>query len=100
METERQNKEDTQFTYNANENTVNKILDDNWILMKLGKDAVGKRVEVYQPFDTTWHKGSVIGMGKQPSTFIVHLDDSREETIELGKQSVRFISQNKKRPRT
>jgi hypothetical protein len=57
METERQNKEDTQFTYNANENTVNKILDDNWILMKLGKDAVGKRVEVYQPFDTTWHKG-------------------------------------------
>lgn len=100
VEMEKQEKEDTQFAYNANENTVNKILDDNWILMKLGKDAVGKRVEVYQPFDNTWHKGSVIGMGEQPSAFIVHLDDSREETIELGKQSVRFISQNKKKPRT
>lgn len=100
VETDRQDKEDTQFTYNANENTVNKIIDDNWILMKLGKDAVGKRVELYQPFDNTWHKGSVIGMGERPSAFIVLLDDSREETIDLDKQSVRFISQNKKRPRT
>ncbi|CAI9103043.1 OLC1v1001461C1 [Oldenlandia corymbosa var. corymbosa] len=30
------------------------ILDANWILQKLGRDAIGKRVEVHQPSDNSW----------------------------------------------
>eukprot|EP01018_Ginkgo_biloba_P032758 Gb_08461 [translate_table: standard] len=99
-EMERQVKEDRESSFNPNEDTVSKIVDDNWILKKLGKDAVGKRVEVYRPSDGTWHKGFVTGMIEKSSTFTVHLDDGRDETLELGKQSVRFISQSKKRSRT
>ncbi|KAK9128708.1 hypothetical protein Syun_017505 [Stephania yunnanensis] len=29
-------------------------MDANWILKKLGKDAIGKRVEVHQPSDSSW----------------------------------------------
>ena len=30
------------------------IMDANWILMKLGNDAIGKRVEVHQTSDNSW----------------------------------------------
>ena len=30
------------------------IMDANWILMKLGTDAIGKRVEVHQTSDNSW----------------------------------------------
>ena len=28
--------------------------DDNWVLQKLGRAAVGKRVEVFRPRDRSW----------------------------------------------
>jgi hypothetical protein len=30
------------------------MMEANWILKKLGKDAIGKRVEVHQPSDNSW----------------------------------------------
>lgn len=36
------------------ENLMDEIMDANWILKKLGKDAIGKRVEVHQPSDNSW----------------------------------------------
>lgn len=36
------------------DNSFDELMDANWILQKLGKDAVGKRVEVHEPSDNTW----------------------------------------------
>lgn len=36
------------------DNLMDEIMDANWILKKLGKDAVGKRVEVQQLSDNSW----------------------------------------------
>ena len=36
------------------DNLMDEIMDANWILMKLGKDAIGKRVEVHQTSDNSW----------------------------------------------
>lgn len=36
------------------DNSMDEIMDANWILQKLGKDAIGKRVEVHQPSDNSW----------------------------------------------
>jgi hypothetical protein len=30
------------------------MMEANWILKKLGYDAIGKRVEVHQPSDNSW----------------------------------------------
>lgn len=38
------------------DNLLDEIMDANWILKKLGKDAIGKRVEVHQPSDNSWYK--------------------------------------------
>ncbi|CAK9178107.1 unnamed protein product, partial [Ilex paraguariensis] len=38
------------------ENSMNDIMDVNWILQKLGKDAIGKRVEVHQSSDNSWRR--------------------------------------------
>ena len=31
-----------------------KASDDNWVLQKLGRAAIGKRVEVFRPRDKSW----------------------------------------------
>lgn len=36
------------------DNLLDEIMDANWILKKLGKDAIGKKVEVHQPSDNSW----------------------------------------------
>lgn len=36
------------------DSSMDEIMDANWILQKLGKDAIGKRVEVHQPSDNSW----------------------------------------------
>ena len=36
------------------DNLMDEIMDANWILKKLGKDAIGKLVEVHQPSDNSW----------------------------------------------
>ncbi|XP_059649120.1 uncharacterized protein LOC132295062 isoform X2 [Cornus florida] len=73
------------------------IMDANWILQKLGKDAIGKRVEVHQPSDNTWHKGMVSDVIEGASIVSVALDDGRAKNLELGKQGIRFVSQKQKR---
>lgn len=36
------------------DDAMDRIMDANWILKKLGKDAIGKRVEVHQSADSSW----------------------------------------------
>ncbi|KAK1305483.1 hypothetical protein QJS10_CPA10g00205 [Acorus calamus] len=52
----RENKTDA---HSHHKNPKNEVMEANWILQKLGKDAIGKRVEVHQSSDNTWHKGIV-----------------------------------------
>ncbi|GFY90474.1 PHD finger family protein [Actinidia rufa] len=77
--------------------TMNEIMDANWILQKLGKDAIGKRVEVHQPSDNSWHKGVVKDVIEGTSIVSVTLDDGKHKKLELGKQGIRFVSQKQKR---
>ncbi|KAF5180183.1 Histone-lysine n-methyltransferase [Thalictrum thalictroides] len=76
---------------------VKEVMDANWILKKLGKDAIGKRVEVQQQPSSSWHKGEVTEMIEGSSTVVVRLDDGRTRALELGKQAIRFVSQKQKR---
>ncbi|KAJ9174512.1 hypothetical protein P3X46_013149 [Hevea brasiliensis] len=76
------------------------MMEASWILKKLGKDAIGKRVEVHQPSDNSWHKGAVSDMVEGTSTLSVTLDDGRVKSLELGKQAVRFVPQKQKRSKT
>ncbi|KAL3537447.1 hypothetical protein ACH5RR_000813 [Cinchona calisaya] len=77
--------------------SMDEIMDANWILQKLGKDATGKRVEVHQPSDNSWHRGTVIEVFEGKSTVSVALDNGKAKNLELGKQGIRFISQKQKR---
>jgi hypothetical protein len=36
------------------QSTDDEVMDANWILRKLGKDAIGKRIEVHQASDGKW----------------------------------------------
>ncbi|CAK7330879.1 unnamed protein product [Dovyalis caffra] len=92
-------------TYNEDEDMSQSHLDSemmeaNWILKKLGKDAIGKRVEVHQPSDNSWHKGVVSDIVDGTSMLSITLDDGRVKTLELGKQAVRFVPRKQKRSKT
>ncbi|CAH2054526.1 unnamed protein product [Thlaspi arvense] len=75
------------------------MMDANWILKKLGKDSIGKRVEVLGS-QNSWKKGTVTDVIGDSSTLSVSLDDGSIKTFELGKHSVRFIPQKQKRSRS
>ncbi|XP_048495302.1 uncharacterized protein LOC104907813 isoform X2 [Beta vulgaris subsp. vulgaris] len=45
--------EQEDVTESQDDNLMNEIMDASWILKKLGKDAMGKRVEVHQPSDNS-----------------------------------------------
>lgn len=75
------------------------MMDANWILKKLGKDSIGKRVEV-QGSQNSWNKGTVTDVIRDTSTLSVSLDDGSMKTFELGKHNVRFIPQKQKRSRS
>ena len=47
-------KEDEDGSQYHQDDSMDQIMDANWILKKLGKDAIGKRVEVHQSSDNTW----------------------------------------------
>ncbi|KAK4770620.1 hypothetical protein SAY87_031152 [Trapa incisa] len=95
------------FTTDGNEdsnqlhqdNLLDEIMDANWILKKLGKDAIGKKVEVHHQSDNSWHKGVVSDIVESKSALTVDLDDGRVKTMQLGKQGVRFVLQKQKRSR-
>ncbi|KAL8171488.1 hypothetical protein V2J09_023292 [Rumex salicifolius] len=79
------------------DNLMHNMIDDNWILKKFGKDAIGKRVEVQQQSDNSWQKGFVSDVIKGTSMLTVDLDDGRTKTVELGKQGIRLVPQKQKR---
>ncbi|CAL8113965.1 unnamed protein product [Prunus armeniaca] len=87
-------------TQSVQDNLMDEIMDANWILKKLGRDAIGKRVEVQQLSDNSWHKGVVTDIIDGTSTLSVTQDDGKVKSLELGKQGVRFVSQKQKRSRT
>ncbi|XP_020104510.1 uncharacterized protein LOC109721355 [Ananas comosus] len=82
------------------ESPADEVMDANWILRKLGKDAIGKRVEVRLSSDNSWHQGVVSDIIEGTSSLSVRLNDGRCETLELGKEGIRFISQRHKRAKT
>ncbi|KAI3731824.1 hypothetical protein L1987_63014 [Smallanthus sonchifolius] len=73
------------------------IMDANWIIQKLGKDAIGKKVEVHQRSNSTWHKGTIIEVFEGTSAVSVTYDDGKASNVDLGKQGIRFYSQKRKR---
>ncbi|KAK9068883.1 hypothetical protein SSX86_012999 [Deinandra increscens subsp. villosa] len=73
--------------------TTSEIMDANWIIQKLGKHAIGKIVEVHQPSNNTWHKGTVVEVSEDVSNVSVTLDDGKAMNVDLGKQGIRFVSQ-------
>ncbi|XP_047310949.1 uncharacterized protein LOC124914444 [Impatiens glandulifera] len=89
--------EDEQHDSIGEDTSINEILDANWILQKLGKDSIGKRVEIHQPSDNSWHKGVVNNFVEGTSLVSVALDNGKTKKLELGKQGIRFISQKPKR---
>ncbi|XP_061352536.1 uncharacterized protein LOC133297404 isoform X2 [Gastrolobium bilobum] len=82
------------------DSVMDEIMDANWILMKLGNDAIGKRVEVHQTSDNSWHKGVVTDIVEGTSKLNVTLDDGKVKILELRKQGVRFVPQKQKRSKT
>lgn len=92
--------DDEDVTQLNQDNLMDEIMDANWILKKLGKDAIGKRVEVHQSSDNSWHKGEVTNVIEGTSLLSVTLDDGKVKTVELGKQGVRFVPQKQKRSKT
>ncbi|XP_022895943.1 uncharacterized protein LOC111410019 isoform X3 [Olea europaea var. sylvestris] len=76
---------------------MNEIMDANWILQKLGKDAAGKIVEIHRPSNNSWHRGTVIEVIEGTSIVSIALDDGKVEQFELGKQGIRFVPQKQKR---
>ncbi|XP_015936940.1 uncharacterized protein LOC107462791 [Arachis duranensis] len=82
------------------DNLMDEIMDANWILTKLGKDAIGKRVEVHQAPDNSWHKGVITDIIDGSSNLYVTIDDGRVKILELGKQGIRLVPQEQKRPKT
>ncbi|KAK7243538.1 hypothetical protein RIF29_38338 [Crotalaria pallida] len=89
--------EDEDLAQPHEDSLVDEIMDANWILMKLGKDAIGKRVEVHQTSDKSWHKGVVTDIVDSSSKLHVTLDDGRVKILELRKQAVRFVPQKEKK---
>ncbi|KAG0487265.1 hypothetical protein HPP92_009360 [Vanilla planifolia] len=81
-------------------NKIDDAVDANWILQKLGKDAIGKKIEVYQKSDDSWHQGVVSGLAEGTSYLSVHFDDGRKMSFELGKQRIRLIPRKPKKVKT
>ncbi|KAJ0735213.1 putative [histone H3]-lysine(4) N-trimethyltransferase chromatin regulator PHD family [Helianthus annuus] len=72
------------------------IMDAKWIIQKLGKHAIGKIVEVHQPSNNSWHKGTVTEVSEDTSSASVTLDDGKAMNVDLGKQGIRFVSQKQR----
>ncbi|KAK6240208.1 hypothetical protein QUC31_005677 [Theobroma cacao] len=89
--------EDLDVTRSHQDSLMDGMMDASWILKKLGKDAIGKKVEIHQASDNSWHKGAVTDVIEGTSALSVRLDDGRVKSLELGKQGVRFVLQKQKR---
>ncbi|GKB49213.1 hypothetical protein Tco_0899966 [Tanacetum coccineum] len=79
-----------------NSSSMGEIMDANWIIQKLGKHAIGKIVEVHQPSNNSWHKGTVLEVFEDASTVSVTLDDGNALNVDLGKQGIRFVQKKQR----
>ncbi|CAN6347884.1 unnamed protein product [Urochloa humidicola] len=79
------------------QSTDDEVMDANWILRKLGNDAIGKRIEVHQASDGKWHQGVVSNVVS--GILCIQLDNGRSENVELGKQAIRLVAGSKGRKR-
>ncbi|XP_073005293.1 uncharacterized protein [Typha latifolia] len=87
---------DEKYKQPTQDASMHEVVDAKWILKKLGRDAIGKRVEVHEVSDDSWHKGVVSDVIEGTPCLSVRLNDGRSKILELGKQRVRFISQKQK----
>ncbi|KAG8093181.1 hypothetical protein GUJ93_ZPchr0012g20976 [Zizania palustris] len=76
------------------QSTGDETMDANWILRKLGKDAIGKRIEVQVSSDGKWNQGVVSNVIN--STLCLQLDNGRSVNVELGMWAIRLIAQRSK----
>ncbi|XP_024987582.1 uncharacterized protein LOC112522588 isoform X3 [Cynara cardunculus var. scolymus] len=90
-------KEDEGVGHSYEDIVLMEIMDANWIIQKLGKDAIGKKVEVHQRTNNTWHKGTIIEVFEGTSIVSVTLDDGKTSNVDLSKQGIRFVSQKQRR---
>ncbi|GAB2260926.1 hypothetical protein Droror1_Dr00011781 [Drosera rotundifolia] len=90
--------EDEDVTDTQSDDLMNGMTDAG-ILRRLGKDSIGKRVEVRQSSDDSWHRGVVSTFNEGSGILSVDLDDGRSKTIDLGKHGIRFVLDKQKRPR-
>ncbi|XP_039034202.1 uncharacterized protein LOC120170310 isoform X1 [Hibiscus syriacus] len=89
--------EDLDVTQTHQNSLMDGMMDASWILKKLGKDAIGKKLEIYQASDKSCrYKGAVSDIIEDTSIVSVMLDDGRVKSLELGKQGIRFVLQKKK----
>ncbi|XP_062203720.1 uncharacterized protein LOC133905924 [Phragmites australis] len=85
---------DGKSTKRHQQSADDEAMDANWILCKLGKDAIGKRIEVHLASDGKWHQGVVSNVIN--GMLCVQLDNGRSENVELGKHAIRLIAQRSK----
>ncbi|WOH14673.1 hypothetical protein DCAR_0934193 [Daucus carota subsp. sativus] len=90
-------KEEEDASYWYEDGSQDEVMEANWILQTLGKDAMGKRVEVHQPSNNSWHKGTVTEVFEGTPTLAVALDDGRAKTLDLEKEGIRFDSRKQRR---
>ncbi|KAI3510847.1 hypothetical protein L1887_17984 [Cichorium endivia] len=81
---------------NKDKDIMGEMMDAKWIIQKLGKNSVGKIVEVHQPSNNSWHKGTIIEFHEDTSTVLVTLDDGKAMNVDLGKQGIRFVSKKQR----
>ncbi|KAI3739920.1 hypothetical protein L2E82_30333 [Cichorium intybus] len=81
---------------NKDKDIMGEMMDAKWIIQKLGKHSVGKIVEVHQPSNNSWHKGTIIEFHEDTSTVLVTLDDGKAMNVDLGKQGIRFVSKKQR----
>nr|XP_043625810.1 uncharacterized protein LOC122597262 [Erigeron canadensis] len=75
---------------------IDEIIDANWVIQKLGKDAIGKKVELHGRSNNTWHKGTVVEVFEGTSIVSINLDDGKTTNVDLEKERIWFYSQKQR----
>ncbi|XP_071720632.1 uncharacterized protein [Rutidosis leptorrhynchoides] len=81
----------------SDKDMMSEMMDAKWIIQKLGKHAIGKMVEVHQPSNNSWYKGTVIKLSNDTTIVSVTLEDGKAMDVDLGKQGIRFVSQKQRK---
>nr|XP_043621145.1 DNA mismatch repair protein MSH6 isoform X2 [Erigeron canadensis] len=60
-----------------------------------GEEVVNRRIRVYWPLDKIWYEGYIKSFDKSVSKHLVQYDDSEEELLDLSKEKVEILKQEK-----